>query len=336
MSNDIRLVQLIHPKHNRRIALVKEPSLILLKEIRSVYDLALKATHSKTKIESFINTNLSDEKSDYSPIYDGKSEWKLLPSFDHPTNPFACLISGTGLTHKNSALNRQMMHGDGEDKLTDSIKMYQMGVEGGFPGKGKIGVQPEWFYKGSGYSLKACGQPLEVPPYANDGGEEPEIAGVYVIDEDAQTWRIGFTTGNEFSDHITEKENYLYLAPSKLRQCAIGPELVIDNNFESFEGTVTILRKEETIWTTNIKSGEKNMSHSLENIEYHQFKYASHKIPLQAHIHFFGADAFSYGSGIKLQDGDLMRIQWNGMGRALQNEIKILKEEEKLVAVKSF
>lgn len=334
--NNIRLVQLFHPKYNRRIALVKEPSLILLKEIPSVYDLALKAIHSKVKMESFINSNLSDEKLEYSPVYDGKSEWKLLPSFDHPGGSFGCIISGTGLTHKNSALNRQMMHEDEADRLTDSIKMYQMGVEGGFPEKGKIGIQPEWFYKGSGFSLKAHGQPLEVPAYANDGGEEPEIAGIYVIDEDGEPWRIGFTTGNEFSDHIMEKKNYLYLAPSKLRQCAIGPELVIDNNFESFEGTVSILRKEETLWTTNIKSGEKNMSHSLENIEFHQFKYASHRIPLQAHVHFFGADAFSFGKGIKLQDGDLMRIQWNEMGRALQNPIKISTEKERLLTTKSF
>ncbi len=35
---------------------------------------------------------------------------ELLPSFDHPQNQAACIVSGTGLTHKNSALNRQMMH----------------------------------------------------------------------------------------------------------------------------------------------------------------------------------------------------------------------------------
>ena len=332
----MRLVQLFHPEYKRRIALVREPSLILLKDIYSVYDLALITIHNKKKLEDQISANLSDEILDYTSVYIGKSEWKLLPSFDHPTNTSACIISGTGLTHKNSALNRQMMHEDGQDELTDSIKMYQMGVEDGFPEKGKIGVQPEWFYKGNGYSLKACGQPLEVPSYANDGGEEPEIAGIYIIDEDAQPWRIGFSTGNEFSDHIMEKKNYLYLAPSKLRQCAIGPELVIDNNFESVEGTVSILRSQETIWTANIRTGEKNMSHSLENIEYHQFKYASHTIPLQAHIHFFGADAFSYGNGIKLQDKDMMRIQWNGMGRALYNPIKIATEKEKLVRVKTF
>ncbi len=332
----MRLVQLFHPQYKRQIALVKEPSLILLKDIYSIYDLALTAIHSKKKMEDQINSNLTEEALNYSSVYNGQSEWKLLPSFDHPGSPFGCIVSGTGLTHKNSALNRQMMHLSDEDKLTDSMKMYQWGVEGGFPEKGNIGIQPEWFYKGNGFSLKAHGQVIEVPSYANDGGEESEIAGIYIIDEEGQPWRIGFTTGNEFSDHVMEKKNYLWLAPSKLRQCAIGPELVIDDSFESFEGIVNILRKEEIVWSSNIKSGEKNMAHSLQNLEYHHFKYAGHRIPLQAHVHFFGADAFSFGSGIRLQDGDLMHIQWNGMGRALQNPIKILTEEEKLITVKSF
>jgi hypothetical protein len=296
----------------------------------------LKAIHSRKKLEDYIHSNLSKETIDYAAVYNGQDEWKLLPSFDHPGGPFGCLVSGTGLTHKNSALSRQSMHLSDKDKLTDSMIMYQWGEEGGFPEKGKIGVQPEWFYKGNGACLRAHGQTLEVPPYANDGGEEPEVAGVYVVDEEGKPWRIGFTTGNEFSDHVMEKKNYLYLAPSKLRQCSIGPELVITNDFEVFGGKVSIFRKEETVWTTDIKSGEKNITHSLENMEYHQFKYAGHRIPLQAHIHFFGADAFSYGKGIKLQDGDAMQVEWNELGRPLRNTVKIVKEEERLLKVNSF
>jgi hypothetical protein len=78
------------------------------------------------------------------------------------------------------------------------------------------------------------------------------------------------------------------------------------------------------------------MAHSLENLEYHHFKYPGHRIPLQAHVHFFGADAFSFGNGVKLQDADIMYIQWNGLGRALQNSISISKEEEKITAIKSL
>jgi hypothetical protein len=284
----------------------------------------------------FVQSNLSKEELDYEAIYNGTSEWKLLPAFDHPGGPFGCLVAGTGLTHKNSALSRQSMHLSDKDKITDSMTMYQWGEENGFPEKGKIGVQPEWFYKGNGTCLRAHGQTLEVPPYANDGGEEPEVAGVYVIDEEGKPWRVGFTTGNEFSDHVMEKKNYLYLAPSKLRQCSIGPELVIDSSFELFEGTVSIYRNDQTVWTTSIRTGEKNITHSLENLEYHHFKYSGHRIPLQAHIHFFGADAFSFGKGIKLQDGDVMEVEWKQLGRGLRNTVKIINGTEKLLTVNSF
>ena len=173
MKETIRLVQLSHPVHGRKIALVEEPALRLLKSPGSVYDLALEAIHRSTGMDELIRQNLSDERIDYSSVYDGKTDWSLLPSFDCPQNPFACLVSGTGLTHKNSALNRQMMHTSEQSALTDSMKMYQWGVEGGRPPQGSIGTQPEWFYKGTGQILKGHGAPLAIPRYGNDGGEEP-------------------------------------------------------------------------------------------------------------------------------------------------------------------
>ena len=133
------------------------------------------------------------------------------------------------------------MHTSGEpadEPVTDSMSMYQWGVEGGRPAPGHIGVQPEWFYKGTGYCLRSHGEPLVVPPYANDGGEEAEVAGVYLVDPTGTPRRIGFVIGNEFSDHRMERRNYLYLAPSKLRTCAIGPELALDASFADLPGTV--------------------------------------------------------------------------------------------------
>lgn len=333
-ANSTRLVQLINAQHKRCVALVQEPSLHLLRDTTSVYQLALDAIAAGKKIKDIIDTRLSGELIGYSPVYNGTHEWRLLPAFDHPDGPFGCIVSGTGLTHKNSALNRQMMHGNADEKPTDSIRMYQWGVEGGSPVKGTIGTQPEWFYKGNGAMLKAHGQSLEVPAFANDGGEEPEIAGIYIIDKKGQPWRIGFTTANEFSDHVMEKKNYLYLAPSKLRNCSIGPELVIEEPFLDLKGTVTITRKATTVWSANIQTGQQHMAHNLENLEYHHFKYPAHQIPLQAHVHFFGADAFSFGSQVTLQDGDLMEIQWNGMGRPLQNTLKIAGEKEKMIDIK--
>lgn len=326
----IHLVQISNKLLGRQVALVEEPLLISLKEVQSIYELSLKAIDEGIDIVALIESLLSDKVHDYSLIYEGKSDWSLLPAFDCPKNQFACLVSGTGLTHRNSALNRQMMHQSSEDKLTDSLKLYQWGIAGGKPKSDEIGSQPEWFFKGNGTSLKAHGQALIVPPFAEDGGEEPEVVGVYVVDKLGKPWRIGFCNGNEFSDHKIEKRNYLYLASSKLRDCSIGPELIISDNFDEFSGSVSISRKNRLIWSENISSGEKNMSHNLPNLEYHHFKYDSNRIPLQAHVHFFGADAFSFGKGIQLEDGDMMSVEWQKLGRALKNPLRISNNKEVL------
>ncbi len=317
----IRLVQLADTGQQRRVAVVQEPNLRLLRDTASIYDLALEAIRTNRRLSDLIQERFSDETLEYTSVYEGTSDWQLLPAFDHPDGPFGCMVSGTGLTHKNSALNRQMMHQSGEEKPTDSMRMYQWGVEGGSPAPGHIGVQPEWFYKGNGAILRAHGQSLTIPPYGNDGGEEPEVAGAYVIDDAGQPWRVGFCTGNEFSDHVMEKKNYLYLAPSKLRQCAIGPELVLAADFRALTGTVSIRRGDELVWSAPVRTGETNMAHSLENLEYHHFKYPAHRIPWQAHVHFFGADAFSFGQQVPLHAGDVMQIQWDGLGRPLQNPL---------------
>ncbi|MEJ8843590.1 AraD1 family protein [Lacibacter sp. H375] len=336
MRENIRLVQLGNSGLQRKLALVQEPFLILLNNFSTAYDLILEVIKTKTDVRLLIENTLSSLQLEYDLVYEGKTDWKILPSFDCPQNPFACLVSGTGLTHKNSALNRQMMHAAKEETLTDSMKMYQWGLEAGQPDDGQIGVQPEWFYKGTGLILKGHGEPLVIPAYANDGGEEPEVAGVYVVNENGQPYRVGFTTANEFSDHVMERKNYLYLAPSKIRGCAIGPELVLDIDFSNLEGSVKVIRNQEDLWTSQINTGEKNMAHSLANLEYHHFKYEDHRQPFQVHIHFFGADAFSFGSGIKLQGGDIMEVEWKGLGRALKNPVLVEDRTEKMIEIQAI
>ncbi|MEX0770123.1 MAG: AraD1 family protein [Balneolaceae bacterium] len=334
----MRLLQLSHKDYGRRVAKADNSDLILIdSEYTSSYTLFEKIIKQETSPELFVSKRLTDSVLNYDDIYQGKTSWKILPAFDHPESPLACLLSGTGLTHKASAENREKMHQELEEgELTDSMKMYLWGQEGGKPEPGAAGVQPEWFYKGNGTSLKAHGEPLEVPSYADDGGEEPEIAGIYLISEDGIPFRIGFSMANEFSDHVMEKKNYLYLAPSKLRNCSIGPELVLNPDFRDIDGHVSIHRQGEVIWSKNIKTGESNMCHSLKNLEYHHFKYDQHRIPGTVHIHFFGADAFSFGEGILLLDGDRMSIGFDGFGRPLVNPVRIHQKKEKPVTVRSF
>ena len=336
MNQKTRLVQMTHPSTGRKLAVVAEPFLILLNNIKSVYQLALQAIDSGESVHTIIEKNLSHDKIEYDAVYKGTSEWKLLPSFDNPDTPTNCIVSGTGLTHHSSALNRNVMHQTETGTLTDSMKVYQWGVEGGKPGAGKIGIQPEWFYKGTGSVLRGHGDALLVPSFGNDGGEEPEIAAVYIIDRSGQPVRIGFTTANEFSDHVMEKKNYLYLAPSKLRTCSIGPELLLTDDFTELKGSVRVSRNGTELWSSAVQTGENNMAHSLENLEYHHFKYADHRQPLQAHVHFFGTGAFSFGAGIKLETGDEMEVHWEGMGRSLINPIKIETTKEELIEVKKL
>jgi hypothetical protein len=330
----LRLIQL-HNGSIRKIGLVDEPQIRLLSEFASIYELANAAIRSGARLSALVERCTTDESLEYDPIYGGRSEWRVMPAVDHPEEPARCLVSGTGLTHTASAKNRDAMHAK-SDSLTDSMKMFRWGIEGGRPQPGEIGVAPEWFYKGCGDVLRAHGEPLVTPPYAEDGGEEPEVAGVYLIGPDGKPHRIGFVVGNEFSDHRFERRNYLYLAGSKLRNCAIGPELVIGHDFNSVPGEVMIERDGQRVWSHEIKTGDAEMCHSLQNIEHHHFKFEWHRRPGDLHVHFFGADAFSFGAGLELADGDVMKVRFEGFGRALCNPVKIDRGANEAVVVNTL
>jgi len=319
-----RLVQ-IRKGARRRVGLVEEPDIRLLDSCSSIYELAHLAISAGTKLSSEALKRTSGEAIEYDAIYQGKSEWKLLPAIDHPAESARCLVSGTGLTHLGSARNRQSMHATKEEDLTDSMKMFRWGVEGGRPAAGAVGISPEWFYKGNGCTLRAHGDALEIPSYANDGGEEAEIAGVYLIGPDGNPYRLGMATGNEFSDHQFEKKNYLYLAGSKLRTCSLGPELVVDAQFNSVPIDVMIERDGVALWSKSFRSGDAEMCHSLENIEHHHFKFAAHRRIGDVHVHFLGTDCLSFSDNIRLQAGDIMQVSAQGYGRPLRNPVRVEK-----------
>ena len=236
-------------------------------------------------------------------------------------------------SHQQSAVGSQPP-APSSQPLSDSMKMFQIGLEGGRPAAGGIGAAPEWFYKGVGTIVRAHNQPLSVPPHGLDGGEEAEVAGVYIIGPDGMPHRIGLAQGNEFSDHVMESKNYLYLAPSKLRDCSLGPELVVEPTFDDVSGQSTIERDGKVIWQAAQATGEQRMCHSVTNLEHHHFKHAEHRRPGDVHIHFFGADMFSFKDRLRLEDGDVMSIAFEGFGRALRNPIRVDHSAEKLVVGK--
>ena len=259
---------------------------------------------------------------------------ELLAPIDH-ADPAHLLMTGTGLTHLGSAEGRDKMHRAISDaaQQTDSMKMFLMGVEGGKPESG-VGVQPEWFYKGDGSQIVAPGSPLPSPAFALDAGEEPEVAGVYLIAGDGMPVRLGYALANEFSDHVTERGNYLWLAHSKLRPAALGPELLLGDLPAHVEGTSRIVRDGETIWEKPFVSGEANMSHSLANLEHHHFKYDLFCRPGDVHVHFFGTATLSFSDEIKTQAGDVFEISAAPFVLPVRNPIAAA--EPRTVAVRAL
>ena len=333
----IHLVQLGNGS-SRRVAVVEEPRLRCLTEVESVYELSKRSLGRGGKLSDLALALAQGETLDYDAVYARASEWRLLAPIDVPGEPSRMTVSGTGLTHLGSAKDRQAMHKiesqRATETVTDSMLMFQWGVEGGRPAPGEIGIAPEWFYKGNGGVLRGLYEPLTVPAYAEEGGEEAELAGIYIIGEDCAPYRIGMVAGNEFSDHKFEKRNYLNLAGSKLRTCSVGPELVVGAAFQSIAGEVRIRRGADTIWSKRVETGERNMCHSLANLEHHHFKFEPHRRPGDVHVHFFGADSLSFGDGIELQDGDCMEVRYDGFGRSLHNPLRIeTKAADRIVAV---
>ncbi len=266
-------------------------------------------------------------------LADALNSGRILAPVDHPDSA-RTLLTGTGLTHLGSADARDRMHFKAQSPdASDSMKMFQMGVQGGKPPQGQPGVQPEWFYKGDGSCIVAPEQALQSPQFALNGGEEPELAGIYVIAGSGRPFRLGFTLANEFSDHVMERMNYLYLAHSKLRPASIGPELLVGELPADIHGTARIRRAGSSIWEKPFLTGEANMSHHLSNLEHHHFKYPLFRRPGDLHVHFFGTATISFADHILAQDGDVFEIEAQPFCLPLRNALQTVASAPPAVGI---
>ncbi len=331
----MNIVQYTDKKRAMHVGVVVDGVIHPLKKVKSTVALAQLALKTKKSLKSTAQSLASGAGETVAAVLKDK---RMLPPVTHD-DPAHCIITGTGLTHLGSASARDSMHKKlegGDAPLTDSLRMFKMGLEGGKPAKGQAGVQPEWFYKGDGRWLVPPEAALPKPSFALDGGEEPELAGLYLIDAKGKPVRLGFALGNEYSDHITERQNYLFLAHSKLRHSAIGPEMVVGAVPASIEGMSRIKRSGKVIWEKPFLTGEANMSHSLANLEYHHFKYEAFRKPGDVHIHYFGTATLSIADGIVTESGDVFEIEAKPFGAPLRNVLKAMKPDFKPGGVKAL
>jgi hypothetical protein len=316
----MRLIQFENDHGQRQVGLVDGTQVAVVRHTGSTRELALAAIRGRRSLEDEVRARGTEPGPLYAALLQNR---QVLPPLDHE-DPAHCLISGTGLTHLGSASARDKMHQHGgavEAGMTDTMKIFQWGIAGGKPALGQVGAQPEWFYKGDGSIVVRPGADLPLPAFAEDAGEEPELTGLYVIGDDGQPYRLGYALGNEFSDHVMERRNYLYLAHSKLRYCAYGPELRTGELPRHLAGTSRIERDGAVLWEKEFLSGEDNMCHSLANLEYHHFKYAQFLRPGDVHIHYFGTATLSFADGVKTRPGDRFSIHLEAFGAPLENGI---------------
>ncbi|RDE07238.1 AraD1 family protein [Sphingomonas aracearum] len=316
----LRLMQHREADGTRRVILAEAAGARFLTGVASVRELALTAIAEGTSLATAAQARVGDQAADPAAEL---AAGRLLPAIDHP-DAARLMLAGTGLTHLGSASGRDAMHkAAAEGKQTDSMRIFLEGVEGGKPAEGQAGAQPEWFYKGDGQSLVGPEQPLTSPAFAQDGGEEPELAGIYLIGPDGTPFRLGYALANEFSDHVTERHNYLWLAHSKLRQAALGPELLLGACPPDLQGTSRIRRDGDVLWEKPFLTGEANMSHSLDNLEAHHFKYPAFRRPGDVHVHFFGTATLSFAEGVQTQTGDVFEIEAAPFALPLRNPLAV-------------
>lgn len=318
----MRVIQYLDNAGVKAVGIVEGSVVAKVGTYRSTYDAALAAIAKGVTLSALLDADRSGLTEDYDAII---AEKRIRLPIDHP-EPARCLLTGTGLTHIGSADARDSMHvamASDEHKLSDSMKMFRWGIEGGHPPAGQMGIQPEWFYKGDSRWLAAPEADLRNPSFAQGGGEEPELTGIYVISPDGAPFRVGFVLANEFSDHILEQKNYLWLAHSKLRVSSFGPELLLDKPASTVNGRTRVLRGNEVVWEKEFVTGEDVMSHTIENLELHHFKYEQFRRPGDIHVHFLGAALLSFSSGFRAQPGDVFEVSAEGFGRPLRNTLAV-------------
>jgi hypothetical protein len=320
MTDALRLIQFAE-RAEVRVAISDGDFAIPIRGINSAYELAQRACAQNLDLRQVVDSCARDARIELEGL---ARSGRLLAPFHHP-EPTRMLVSGTGLTHIGSAEARDRMHKSTREtdaNVSDSMKMFQMGLAGGRPPATAVaGVQPEWFFKGTGECVVAPRADIHVPDLHRSIAEEPEIVAIYIVSESGVPARVGYTLGNDVSDHETEKTNYLYLAHSKLLPCSIGPELLVGDLPSKVIGRSRILRNGAAAWEGEFASGEDYMCHSLRNLEYHHFKYPRHRVPNTIHAHFLGCPVMSFNDGFKVQSGDEFEIDVPVFGLALRNRI---------------
>ncbi|MWA08090.1 fumarylacetoacetate (FAA) hydrolase [Streptomyces sp. BA2] len=183
-------------------------------------------------------------------------------------------------------------------------------------------VAPNWFFKGFGSWLKMPDQTLVVPEKPVALIEEPEVALVYVNDDQGAPHYVGYTFGNDLCDIGLHRENPGWNPYCKLCDTSIAPWLFLDEPPQSVTGQVTIERDGAAAWQGKFSCGGDSLYFKMQDMADHLFTYPAVRRPGMVNYVLLGADEASFHDGFRIADGDRVTIDVQSHDVVLSNVIQ--------------
>ena len=104
-------------------------------------------------------------------------------------------------------------------QLTDSMRCTSPASKAADPAAGRVGVQPEWFYKGTGADPAGPRRAARATRVRRRRRRGAGGRRRYVIDDAGRPCALASPPATSSPTTSWKRKNYLYLADSKLREC---------------------------------------------------------------------------------------------------------------------
>ncbi|MFD7557222.1 fumarylacetoacetate (FAA) hydrolase [Streptomyces sp. NPDC059835] len=190
------------------------------------------------------------------------------------------------------------------------------------PTEGEEFVAPNWFFKGFGSWLRMPDETLVVPKKAVALIEEPEVALVYVNDDNGDPHYVGYTFGNDLCDIGLHRQNPGWNPYCKLSDTSIAPWLFLGEPPKTVTGRVTIERDGVSAWEGNFDCGEDALYFKARDMMANLFEYPAIRRPGMVNYVLLGADKASFHDGFRIADGDRLVIDVKSHGVTLANPVR--------------
>ncbi|WP_051795511.1 fumarylacetoacetate (FAA) hydrolase [Streptomyces sp. NRRL S-87] len=182
---------------------------------------------------------------------------------------------------------------------------------------------PNWLIKGFGSWLRVRGEELTVPAQAVALLEEPEVALVFVNDEEGYPRYAGYSFGNDLNDIGLHQRNPWGWTPyAKLCDTSMTPWLFLGEPPRTVTGTITIERDGEPAWRGDFSCGGDAVFHRVADMVNNLFSYPAMRRPGLVNYLLLGSDKASWHAGYRIADGDRIVIDVASHGVELANTVR--------------